>query len=196
MIKIFMITLSLLSALSEKFYVGDINIFIINLVFAIILILFGIFLGKFIKFALRKGIDKSGVTRTAKRSFIELLLSVIKWSIYILFFILALDQIGIPQLTNWITSTLVVVPALVGALLLISIGFAIATYLKDLTEESKIEGWEVLSKLFYYFIIYVFMIFALKTALISQDKNVVNVLIVIFTAIITTGLVFWNIKQK
>ena len=47
-----MIIYDFLSTLSGKFSVIDINLFIINLIFAIILLAVGIFLGKFIKFLL------------------------------------------------------------------------------------------------------------------------------------------------
>ena len=191
-----MISFGLLSTLSEKFPVGDINLFLINFIIAAILIVVGLFLGKFIKLIIKKAIDKAGVERTTKKSFIELFLTVIKWSVYILFFSLALDQLGIPQLTNWLTAILVVIPALVGALLLIGVGFAIAVYLKDLVEESKLVGWEMLSNIVFYFILYVFMIFALKTALISQDKSTVNMIIIILTAVISAAVALSYVLKK
>jgi hypothetical protein len=191
-----MIGLSLLSVLGEKFSVGDINLFIINLILATVLLGIGILLGKFVKFVFRKGIEKAGIETTTKKSMIELFLTVIKWSIYILFVSLALDQLGIPQLTSWLTSVLVVIPALVGALLLIAVGFAIAIYLKSIIEESEIEGWQILSEIFFYFILYVFMIFAIKTALISQDKSTVNMVVIILTAIVAAALAYSHIKGK
>lgn len=190
-----MISLGLLSTLFGKFAIEDINIFIINLILAAILIIMGIFLGKFIKFILRKIIEKAEVMKTTKKSFINLFLTIIKWSVYILFIILALDQLGIPQLTKWLTSTLVVIPALVGALFLIGIGFAIAVYLRDLIEESKILGWKVLSTILFYFVLYVFIIFALKTVLIGQDKATVNIIILILTAVISAAVAYSHVKK-
>jgi len=190
-----MINLGLLSTLSEKFAIGDINLFLINLIIAAILIVVGLFLGKFIKFVLRKAIDKASIGTTTRRSFIDLFLNVVKYSIYVLFIVWALDQLGIPQLTSWITSILVVIPALVGSLILIAVGFAIAVYLRDLIEESKVLGWEILSMLFFYFMVYVFMVFALKTALISQDKSTVNIIIIILTAVVSSAVAYWHIRK-
>ncbi len=181
---------NLLPALSEKLYLVDVDFLWVNIIFSVILVAIGIFLGKLVKYLVNRGIEKSGIQRTTKKSFIDLLLGVIKWSIYILFFIIALDQLGIPQLTDWLTSILVVVPALVGALLLISMGFALATYLKDLVEESKIEGWETFSKIVFYFLIYIFMVFAFRTALIGYDSQVINILIIILTAIVGIGVTY------
>jgi len=75
-------------------------------------------------------------------------------------------------------------------LLLISMGFALATYLKDLVEESKIEGWETFSKIVFYFLIYIFMVFAFRTALIGYDSQVINILIIILTAIVGIGVTY------
>ena len=190
-----MITLSLLSALSEKFSALDINLFIVNFIIAAILIGVGIFLGKFVKFLLRKIIVQARMGRTAQKSFVELFLTIIKWSIYILFISLALDQLGIPEVTRWLTSILVVIPALVGALILLGIGFAIAIYLRDLIGDSGIIDSGILSVIFFYFVLYVFMIFALKTALISQDKATVNIIILILTAIVSGATAYWYVKK-
>ena len=190
-----MITHNFLSVLSERFSVLDFNLFIINFVLAVILLGVGIFLGKFIKFLAGKIIEQSGISRTTKKSFVELFLVVIKWSIYLLFISLALDQLGIPQLTSWISSAIVVIPALVGALLILGIGFVMAVYLRDLIEESDILEKKILGAIFFYFILYVFMIFAIKTALISQDRSTINTLIIILTAVISAGVAYWHVRK-
>jgi MFS family permease len=191
-----MITYDLLSTLSDKFVIQDINLFTINLILAVILLGVGIFLGKFVKFLLRKIIEKAEVEKTTRKSFIDLLLTVAKWSIYIMFVALALDQLGIPQLTSWLTSILVVIPALVGALLLIAVGFAIAAYLRDIIEESGILGWKILSMIFFYFILYVFLVFAIKTALISQDRDTVNIIVIVLTTIVAAAIAYWHVKKS
>ncbi len=190
-----MINYSILNVLSEKFYIQNFDLFIINLILAIIILAIGIFLGKFIKYGLKRLIERSGIERTTRKSFIDLLLNVAKWSIYLLFISLALDQLGIPQLTSWLTSILVVIPALVGALLLIVIGFGIAIYLRDLVEESQILEWEILSKTLFYFVFYVFLIFALKTALINQNKQTVDILIIIITTIVGISVAFSHMQE-
>ena len=123
--------LDFLSIITEKIPVQNINVFIVNVILAAVLFVMGIFLGKFIAWVLRKTIEKANLERTVRKSFIELFVTIIKWSIYILFINLALQQLGIPQLTDWLINILVVIPALVGALILIAVGFAISVYLKD-----------------------------------------------------------------
>ncbi|MBI2046927.1 hypothetical protein HYT26_02065 [Candidatus Pacearchaeota archaeon] len=191
-----MIIYSFLSALSEKFAIKDINSFIVNLIFAILIFVIGIFLAKFITFLIKRTIKRASMERVTTASFIRLFLSVVEWSIYLLFLSFALDQLRIPELTSWLTTILVVIPALVGASILIVVGFAVAVYVRDIIAESEIVGWNVLSMIFFYFILYVFMIFALKTALISFDKDIVNKLLLIFTTIITLGITYWTVKKK
>ncbi|MEK6820764.1 MAG: hypothetical protein AABX71_03570, partial [Nanoarchaeota archaeon] len=172
------------------------NQFIINIIVAAALIVIGIILGKTVKFLLKKSFDKARIEKVVKYGFIELFLAVIKWAIYIIFINLALIKLNIPQFTSWLTNILVVIPALVGALILIAAGFAIATYLKDLIEESRVEGWKILSRLFFFFVLYVFMVFAFKTALISIDKDTVNLLVVILSTISAAAIAWWYSKQK
>ena len=171
--------------------------FFANLLIAVIIVIVGIFLGKIVKFALRKGFERLKVDKIAKPSFFDLFLVVVKWSIYILFIDLALIQLGIPEITGWLTTILGVIPALTGALIIISAGFAIAVYLRKVISESKIEGWQILSQIFFFFVVYLFMIFAFRTALISlNDRLLTNALLVVFTALGGFVLIIYYFKTK
>ncbi|PIN77880.1 hypothetical protein COV15_01135 [Candidatus Woesearchaeota archaeon CG10_big_fil_rev_8_21_14_0_10_34_12] len=171
--------------------------FLANVLVAVVLVIVGIFLGKIIKFGLRKFFERINVDKIVKHSFVELFLMVIKWSIYILFIDIALIQLGIPSFTKWLTTILGVIPALTGALIIISVGFAIAVYLKNVIVESRVEGWNMLSQIFFYFVMYIFMILAFRTAFISlQDKVLANILIVIFTALGGIALLIYFVQNK
>lgn len=171
--------------------------FLADLLIAIFLVIISIFIGKIIKFILRKILEKTKINSIIKQSFINLFLVVIKWSIYILFINLALIQLNIPTITSWLTTILGVIPALTGALIIISVGFAIATYLRKIISESKIEGWHMLSQIFFFFIIYIFMVLAFRTALISlNDKFIINILLVVFTILSGIALLIYYFKTK
>jgi len=187
---------NLLAWFLQEFVIGNWRVFLINIIQAVIFLIAGILIGILIKFILKKLIEKANLQKIVRQSFIELFVSIIKWSIYILFLSLALKQLEIPELTNWLTSILTIIPALVGALLLIAAGFAIAVYLRDLIEESNILYYKVLSIIVFYFVLYVFCIFALKTALISLDKNIVNIIVIILTGLTFAGIVYWHARQK
>ena len=191
-----MVDVNLLSALSEEFAKININTFLINLIFAIILLVIGIVFGKVVRYILKKLIDKIGTERISRKSFIDLLFTVIAWSIYLLFISLALKQLKIPALTTWLTSILLFIPALVSSLILVSIGFAFAVYLRDLIEESEILGWKVLSNLLFYFVLYIFVVYSLKISLISLEPLISNIIILLFTLIGGSAVAYSIIKKE
>lgn len=166
-----------------------------NIIVAAILLAAGIGLGLLVKYILNK-IVKRAEFNPSQKSFVSLFISLVKWSIFILFLNFALIQLGIPQFTAWLTSILVVIPAVVGALVLIGMGFAVASYLKEVVEDSRISGWHILSQILFIFVNYVFAVFAFKTALISFDKAVVNYLLLILTAALALGYVLWFSRKK
>ena len=167
-----------------------------NIIFSVVIMAVGIVLGIIIGYWLKRFLEKARIEKSAKYSFFVLFIAVIKWSIFLLFLSWALKELEVPQFTSWLTEILVVIPALTGALILITAGFAIASYLKGLIEDSKVEGWKILSKIFFMFILYVFMVFAFKTALISFDTKTVNILLIILTAVVSGGIVFWYFRKR
>ena len=121
---------------------------------------------------------------------------MITWSVYVLFIYLALVELNIPLFTRWLTSILIAFPSFTGALILLVVGFTIATYLKGVIEESRIPEYKTLANIFWFFVLYVFGVFAIKTALISVDPTTVNYLIIILTAVIGIGVVYWKIRKE
>jgi len=167
-----------------------------NILAGILIIVLGIIIAQVVIVALRKFIKRNGVDKLIHKSAIHLFSTVIRWSIYILFLNLALIKLNIPELNNWLIPILAIIPALVGSLILIAIGFLLALYLRDIIEDSKIEEAKILSKIVFYFIIYVFVIFAFKTIMINQDKTTTNIIIIILSSISAAGIAFWYAKKK
>ena len=117
--------------------------FLANCLIAVVLVIVGIFLGKLVKFGLRRGIEKMKIDSIIKPSVVKLFLTIVKWSIYILFLDLAIIQLNIPAFTSWLTTILGVMPALTGALIIITAGFGIAVYLKNMVLESKLKDGKI-----------------------------------------------------
>jgi hypothetical protein len=174
----------------------DLNNFIINFIFAAIILTIGIFLGKIISIGLKKLSHKFETTKTVRGSFVDLFIAVIRWSVYIIFLTMALNKLEIPTLTNVLTNALVAIPALTGALILIVIGFGIAYYLKKIIENSEITGWRIISQTFFFFILFVFGIFALETALIPLNEQVTTYIVVAITSIITAAIAYLLVKKE
>lgn len=181
--------------------VSDVNFssgeLILRFLIAILIVIIGIFAGKLIKFALRKFLEKIKIQRVIKASFIDLFLVVVKWSVVIIFINFALYQLGVPAFTGWLTTILGVIPSLTGSLIIISVGFAIANYLKKAITESRLEEWQTLSQIFFYFVLYIFIIFALKTSLLTlQDRLMSDVLVIAFTILGGIGILINYFRSK
>ena len=174
----------------------DINQLILRGIISIVIIVFGIFLGKIITLGLKNLSEKLELDKKIRGSFIDLFLVIIRWSIYIIFLSLGLNQLEIPSLTNFFTNILITIPALTGALILITIGFAIAYYLKEIIKNSQIKRGELISQVVFYFIIYIFGVYAIKTALISLDEATTNWIIIILTAVMSTAIAFVVVKKE
>ncbi len=174
----------------------DINQLLLRGVISIAIIIFGVFLGKIVTLGLKKLSEKLELDKKIRGSFIDLFLVIIRWSIYIIFLSFGLNQLEIPSLTNFFTSILITIPALTGALILIIIGFAIAYYLREIIKNSQIKEGELISKVVFYFIIYIFGVYAIKTALISLDEATTNWIIIILTAIMFTSIAFVFVKKE
>jgi hypothetical protein len=172
------------------------NMVFFNILIGILIIVLGIVVAQIFTSILRKFIKRNGVDKLVHKSALHLFSTVIRWSIYILFLNLALMKLNLPELTGWLVPILSMIPALVGALILIAAGFFMALYLRDIIEDSRIEEAKILSRIIFYFIIYVFVIFAFKTAMINQDKSTINIIIIILTAISAAGITFWYAKKK
>jgi len=174
----------------------DMNLFLIKFLLAILFIIVGIFLGKIIKYILKKISDRLELEKKVKGSFIDLFLTVVKWSIYIIFVNMALIQLPIPSLTILLSKILIVIPALVASLVIIAIGFGIAVYLREIIEDSEVTGWKILSQYFFLFILYVAGVYALKIALISLDDLISNILIGVFSVIVGVGVAYYFVKKE
>jgi len=173
-----------------------IEVVALNVAYAIIIFVVGIVLGKVIKRVLKMLTDRLKFSEKIRGSFVDLFLTIIKWCIYILFFSMALSQLKLPALTDWLTSVLLIIPSLVFALILIAIGFGIAVYLRDVIEDSEVLGWKVFSMIMFYFVLYVFLVYALDSALVSLAQETVNWIILSLTIIAGVTLAYWHVKKK
>jgi len=183
-------------AIVEIFGASGINQTLISIVLAVVILLFGIFLGKFIFHLIKKVLEGTHIEKEVRPSFVGLIATVIKWGIYLVFFDLALKQLPFTFLGDFFGEILLIIPAFIGALILIGIGFAIAIYLRGIVEDSEIADWKVLSQYLYYFILYVFGVYAINLALIAIDEVVRNWITVSLTIIMVAALTYVIIKKE
>ena len=173
----------------------DINQLILNGVFALLIIIVGVFVGKLVSVGLRKLSQKLELNKRIRGTFIDLFLAVIKWSIYLLFISFGLNQLEIPKLTYFFTNALIIIPSLVGGLILLIIGLVIALYLKEVIKRSEIKSGNLISQTVFFFIIYLFGIYSIRIALISFDEWTTNMIIIVLT-IVTAGAIAYVCTVK
>lgn len=164
----------------------NINDLIFRILISFGIILVGVLLGKAINFGLKRLSKTLELNKYTRGSFIDLFLLVIQWSIYLMFINLGLTFVKIPMLTRLFGRILITIPAFTGALIILTIGFALAIYLREVIEDSEVTGWDLISRVFFYFVIYIFGVYALNTALISFSESTNNFIILILTAVIAS----------
>jgi hypothetical protein len=173
----------------------SINDFFINLLFSLAIIVFGIFLGKIVSYGLNRIIGEKYL-KNIRQSFVKLTISIIRWSIYIAFINMAISVLGIPALSKFVGQTLMIVPAFVASLVVLSIGFAIAIYLREIVEDSEVTGWKTFSMYLFYFINLIFGLYALKMALIFFDIVVLQAISIILVIIVGISIAYLFVKKE
>src|SRR3989344_5029203 len=169
---------------------ANINTFLLNGLVTLAIIVLGVIIGKFIKFSLKKLSGKLNLDKKIRPSFIILFLLIVEISIYIVFANFAIRRLQISMLTTFVDNVLIVIPAFTTSLVLISIGFALAVYLRDVIEESGISGWKTLSLIIFYFTLFIFGIYSVRIALIPFDQKTVTTLIIILTSILASVIAY------
>jgi hypothetical protein len=153
------------------------NILMNGLIAALIIVV-GAILGKLVSKGLRSLCLKLDLKKQIKGGILDLIIILIKWSIYLVFLHIALTQLGIPIITQIFGNVLITIPAFIASLIIIFLGFAISTYVRSVIKELDIAGKDSLSKISFYFVLYIFGIYALKVALIPLGSLLSDYVIV------------------
>lgn len=162
----------------------------------LIFIIIGIAFGRISFIIISKLIKKFTIKDKIRESFLGLLLTIIEWSIYIVFINLALKQMNLPIITSIISRIIIVIPAITSALIISAGGMIVAFYIREVIEDSEITGWRIISMYFFYFIILVSSVYSLKIALVSIETLFVNITIVALVVIISMAIAYYHIKKQ
>jgi len=153
----------------------------VDVLLGIFIIIVGVFLGKLVKFVLRKITEKIDLRKIINYQLINLGLNLIKWAIYLTFFALALQLMPFPTLTTLLAKFLVVVPAITSALILLLIGFLIANYLRELIIDTEVSGYRLFANYIFYFLIYIFGVYTLNIALVSLEEFTTKIIMLLYS---------------
>ena len=176
--------------------IGDIdpNLLVLKLILALALILIGIAIGRLINAGLKKIFVKISLEKKIKTGICDLIRAIIRWSVYIAFFIFGISQFGI-SITRTISNVLITIPSFVGALVILIVGFGLAHFLKKIINESGARQVNNLSEIIFYFVVYVSGVYALKTVFIPLDYSFSNNLILVLTASLGIGGTYFFLKK-
>ena len=124
--------------------------FLPNLAGAILLLLIGYFISRFVSFILAKGLDKAGfnklsdkvgVAATLGRANIKLGAAEIVgklafWVIMLTFLVTATETLGLPRVSETLDEFILYLPKVIGAALVLIIGLFVAHFVRDLIRSS------------------------------------------------------------
>jgi len=151
-----------------------------NLVTAILLLIIGIFVGKFAKWLLKKIlIGGLKLDKLLKYGFIGTLLTAVKWVIYILFLQASIVALKIPGFSDYLSQGLAIIPGVFGAILIIAIGYAIAHYLKTALQKTEKESLGLLGNILFFFIVFVAASLAIQAAFVQFEGLAEKLIIVL-----------------
>jgi hypothetical protein len=175
----------------------DTVILLPNLITAIALLLIGIFIGKFSKWILKKILVSGFKLGTLiKVEIIDTFASIIKWVIYIVFLQSAVTVLSIPLLSKYLGTALGIISGLIGSIVILIVGYALANFLKVKLENTKLENISLLGSILFFFIVYVSLVLAIQSALVGsgEEENLSQNVILIVTALFGATIA-WNYRD-
>ncbi len=182
-----------LKEILTQFYNSFIN-FLPRLGGAIVLLIIGWVVGSLVgrgvkKILIRYKIDQR-IGRGRKPFFrlSEIFPLLISWIIYLVFIQAALSEevLGIPTLAEMVGAIISFLPGLLEGVIIVIVGYALAEYIREQIERSKLVYSEIVGNVLFFFIIYVSI--ALALPLWGINPSLVNNILLIIIGSIGAGL--------
>jgi len=164
--------------------------FLPNLVATVILLVIGLVVGKIVGRVVKESLDRLKldyyVSETHKPAVIlsDLFALVSRWWIYLAFIAAALspDVLGVSVLSIWVAEINAFIPRIIGASIILVVGYVLAEYIRSHLVSLKRLYAEVVGKVLFFFVIYVALALALPILGVSAVL-VNNILLVIIASI-------------
>ncbi|MHA1874653.1 MAG: mechanosensitive ion channel family protein [Candidatus Heimdallarchaeaceae archaeon] len=161
-----------------------------NVIAAIILLLVGWVLGKVIGKVVKEVLRKLRLDRYFKfgEAFkvSEIFSIAIAWIIYLVFIKAAVGTLGIVALDEFVGSVLAFIPKILGAMIIILVGYVIANYVQREVTKTKTEYSKTIGKVIFFFTLVISIAIALP--FLQIDTTLINGIILILVASIGLGL--------
>jgi hypothetical protein len=175
----------------NTFLISLVN-FLPNLLGALVLLLIGwvvgSVVGRIVKEVIKRLKIDDLILKTKKPLFkISSIFSVIfSWAIYILFIQAAVGILGVPVIVDALGEILAFIPGLAKAIIVGIAGYAIAEYVRNNVEKSKITYSKLFANILFFLIIYITIATALP--LVGIDATLINAVLLILVASFGIGM--------
>lgn len=164
--------------------------FLPNILGAIILLLIGWVIGSLLGKAIKKLITRYKIDQrfTQKPVFklSEIFPTLTSWIIYLFFIWTAVEFLAVEALIVPFRTIFVFLPKVIGAVMIIIIGYALGEYVRQQIEKSKVAFSGVISKILFFLIIYIGLTLALPW--IGIDVSLLNYIVLILIGSAGLGL--------
>ena len=141
--------------------------FVPNLVVAIILLVFGLVIGKVVGRVVQEVLDRVKIdyyiyeTKKPAIRMSSVFSLITRWWVYLAFIVAAVGALKVPELVAWTAQVRDIIPGIIGASIVVVVGFVIAEYIRGQLKSLNTFYAQIVGKVLFFFILYV----ALATAL-------------------------------
>ena len=166
--------------------------FLPNIIGAIVLLLIGLVLGKIIGRVVKEVLERIKldyyVTETEKPivSLSGIFALITRWWIYLAFIASAVGVLGIQELVIWVRQILNFIPNIIGAALVVIAGYVIAEYIRSQMKKMKEVYASIVSKVLFFFIVYVSI--ALALPILGIPATLVNNILLVIIGSVGIGV--------
>jgi hypothetical protein len=164
--------------------------FVPNLIGAIILLvigwILGVIVGKVSKEILRRAKIDMYISKKPTFKFSNIISTILSWTIYLIFIREAVNVLALPTLVEAIGIIISFLPGIIGAIIVLMVGYAVGEYVRKQIEESEITYSDIISKVVFFLVIYISIAIALP--MVKIDPFLINALLLILVGTIGLGI--------
>lgn len=182
-------------SLLDTFYTQLMNNLIIyapNILLALAILIVGYVLGKIVDAVLKAVLKKSNIDKYIKKPNLpkisDFVPFVCKWYVYLAFISAAFSQevLGIPMIAFWVASIMSFIPNVIGAAIILFVGYIFGQWFKDTITIKKNVYAEITGNTVLFFVMYVALAMALQ--LLSISTTLIETILVVVVASVGLGL--------
>jgi hypothetical protein len=182
-----------ITTILSNFVVGVAN-YIPNIVSAVILLVIGLVVGKVLGKITREAIVRMKLEkyltegRKLPISIADVFSVIVRWWVYLAFITAALSEnvLGIPALATWMSEINAFIPNVVGAVIIIIVGYILGEYIRDQITRSETLYATIVAKVTFFFIMYVAIAMALP--ILGIPAVLVNSILLVIIGSIGLGM--------